>query len=198
MMNLMFNLKRENFEAYATVPNAFAPHEVDLIRGMIEKQEKVAGVISNGVDDKTIRDSRIKWLLDDTSSQWIFERVALLATNVNEQYFGMELRACEGIQLTEYDSEYQGFYGSHTDSMYGPGGPSRFRKLSITMQLSDASEYEGGDLLLYPANIKSPITASRDKGTMTLFRSHIIHEVVPVTKGIRYSFVTWVHGPLFK
>ena len=74
----------------------------------------------------------------------------------------------------------------------------RYRKLSVTMQLSEPADYEGGDLLLYWQNLKTPAKAVRNKGTMTLFRSHIIHEVSPVTKGTRRSLVTWVHGPLFK
>lgn len=194
----MFDLKRENFEAYATIPEAFSPHELDIIRGMIEKQEKVIGIIGNNTTDKQIRDSRLKWILADggAQSQWIFERVTNIVNSVNPTYFGMDLTQTEGIQLTEYGSEYEGHYGAHTDSTYGPSGSSRHRKLSITMQLSDSDEYEGGDLLLYHQNL-SPITASRNKGTMTLFRSHIIHEVTPVTKGTRFSFVTWVHGPLF-
>jgi PKHD-type hydroxylase len=194
----MFSLRRENHEAFATIPHAFAPHEIDMIRSMIETQEKTPGVVADGITDKNIRDSRIKWIVIDASSQWIFERVASIINTVNDQYFGMALTTTEGIQLTEYDSVYQGFYGSHTDSTYGPLGDARTRKLSVTMQLSNSDEYEGGDLMLYHQNLKSPFNASRDKGTMTLFRSHIIHEVTPVTKGIRYSFVTWIHGPLFR
>lgn len=193
----MFNLKRENYEAFVTVPNAFAPHEIDILRDIIEKQEKIVGGVSNNVTDKQIRDSRIKWLLpDNPAMQWVFERVVTITNDAN-QHFGMNLTATEGIQLTEYDSEYKGFYGSHTDSTYGMD-PARARKLSITMQLSDPDEYEGGDLNLYWVNLKDPYTASRVKGTMTLFRSHIIHEVTPVTKGKRLSFVSWVHGPLFR
>lgn len=195
----MFNLTRQEFEAYVTVPQAFSPHEIDIIRALIENQEKGPGIVGNGETDKSIRDSRIKWLFwNDAAAQWIFERVAAIVSETNTKYFGMDLRATEGIQLTEYDSEYKGFYGAHTDSSYDIAAASRNRKLSITMQLSDPSEYDGGELALYWQNIKGPAIGSKKKGDMTIFRSHIIHEVLPVTRGRRYSFVTWVHGPLFK
>lgn len=196
----MFSLKTENHEAFATVPNAFAPHEIDLIRSRIDKTERVAGMVGAGseVTDKQIRDSLISWVHPDPGTQWIFERVASIVNTVNSQYFGLDLTQTESVQLTEYDSEYQGFYGAHTDLSYGSSGLSRYRKLSVTMQLSDPDEYEGGDLLLYHVNLKNPFMASRTKGTMTLFRSHIIHEVVPVTRGTRYSFVTWIQGPLLR
>lgn len=196
----MFHLKTENFEGFATVPNAFAPHEVDILRNMIDTPgDKVSAVLGDDkITDTQIRDSRVKWLMPvENDLQWVFQRMAAIVGTVNSQYFGMDLTASEGIQLTEYDSVYQGFYGAHTDSIYG-SGQARHRKLSVTMQLSDPSEYEGGELALYHQNIKAPFIASTVKGTMTLFRSHIIHEVLPVTKGKRYSFVTWIHGPLFR
>lgn len=195
---MMYDLQRKNFEAFTTVPNAFAPHEIDILRDLIQKKEKIAGVVSGGVTDKQVRDSRIQWLLpEDAQHHWAFDRITGIVSTVNSQHFGMDLTAAEGIQLTEYDAAYYGFYGAHTDSGYGQER-ARARKLSLTVQLSDSEEYEGGDLNLYWNDIKHPFTASRTKGTMTLFRSHILHEVMPVTSGKRLSMVTWVHGPLLR
>ena len=64
------------------------------------------------------------------------------------------------------------------------------------MQLSDPSEYEGGELKLY--NGHEPITIKREKGLIVFFPSYTLHEVTPVTKGERYTLVGWVHGPAFK
>lgn len=195
----MYNLRYENYEAFATIPNAFAPHELEIIRNLIEKHKTASAVVGDdNITNKEIRDSRIRWLMDnDYVHHWIFQRIATLVNEVNPKYFGIDLTSCESIQLTEYDSEYAGFYGAHVDSGYGHNS-ARYRKLSITMQLSRPDEYEGGDLQLYHESINKPVTASREYGAMTLFRSHIIHEVLPVTKGKRFSFVTWVHGPLYK
>jgi PKHD-type hydroxylase len=193
----MYALKYEPFEPFATIPNAFQPHELKLIRSYIEKDETISGTVGMNEINKDIRDSKIKWLLtDDPQYTWVFQKIAGLVSDVNANYFGIELRGSEAIQLTEYDSVYNGFYGQHSDSSYV--GPMRNRKLSVTMQLSNPDEYEGGELNLYHQNFKTPFVASRELGAMTLFRSHIIHEVMPVTKGKRYSFVTWIQGPLWK
>ena len=195
---MYYSLYPKNFEAFVTVPNAFAPHELDILEDMIRTQTMTPGVVGNNETNKAIRDSRIRWISPYNEMPWVFDRISTIIKEVNDKFFGMELSHTESVQLTEYDAEYQGFYGYHTDSRYGATGETRYRKLSLSMQLTDPSLYEGGELLLYPDNFNNPQVASRDRGTMTLFRSHIIHEVKPVTKGVRYSFVTWCHGPLWK
>ena len=39
---------------------------------------------------------------------------------------------------------------------------------------------------------------NKEKGTVLIFPSYMVHGVEPVTKGIRYSAVTWLVGPYFK
>jgi predicted 2-oxoglutarate/Fe(II)-dependent dioxygenase YbiX len=53
------------------------------------------------------------------------------------------------------------------------------RKLSMVLQLSDPSEYEGGELqILDKAN---PETVTKQKGMITVFPSYTLHQVTPVT-----------------
>lgn len=66
------------------------------------------------------------------------------------------------------------------------------RKLSMSLQLSDPNDYEGGELLLHLSH--NPTVISKQKGMMVFFPSHTLHEVTPVTKGERYSLVAWIHG----
>ena len=75
------------------------------------------------------------------------------------------------------------------------------RKLSAIIQLTDPSEYEGGDLLMDmvaydgdPKYRRKVHTITRGKGSVIVFDSITPHEVTPVTKGTRYSLVKWVHG----
>lgn len=193
---MTYLLQQQNFEAFATIPNAFTDYEINVIRDMMSCM-LTGGIGKENLPDKQLRESRIRWIHSCIPHNWIFERVRSIIHDVNPKYFGMDLTHTESIQLTEYDAEYQGFYGVHTDCSYDNGN-ARTRKLSITVQLSDPSEYEGGELNLYWNNLKQPAIASKSKGAMTLFRSHILHEVSPVTKGKRLSFVTWVNGPLFR
>jgi PKHD-type hydroxylase len=54
------------------------------------------------------------------------------------------------------------------------------RKLSISIQLTDPEKYEGGELYLYD-NDKGNLM-SKTQGTLIMFPSYVLHEVMPVTK----------------
>ena len=96
------------------------------------------------------------------------------------------------VQYTQY-YENGGHYDWHTDN--GPY-PFNTRKISITVQLSDPNEYDGGDLELWNGgNIK---TVFRGRGATILFPSFIMHRVTPVTQGLRKSLVLWVGGEHYK
>ena len=98
------------------------------------------------------------------------------------------------LQFTFYDGNEEGCYKSHIDPLNWTNPHNR--KLSFVLQLSDPSEYEGGELKLY--NAYEPTTIKREKGLIVFFPSYTLHEVTPVTKGERYTLVGWVHGPAFK
>jgi PKHD-type hydroxylase len=66
----------------------------------------------------------------------------------------------------------------------------------LVVQLSDPSEYEGGELRLHTS--QEPVIIRKEKGMVVCFPSYTLHEVTPVTRGERYTLVGWVHGPAFK
>jgi PKHD-type hydroxylase len=70
------------------------------------------------------------------------------------------------------------------------------RKLSLVLQLSDPSEYEGGELQTMSG--PNHCAVDRQKGLIAAFPSYMLHRVTPVTKGTRYSLVVWICGPSFK
>jgi PKHD-type hydroxylase len=96
----------------------------------------------------------------------------------------------EALQISKYSKGE--FYKMHMD--FGPD-IHMTRKLSITVQLSDENDYEGGDLIFYNhPDEKQRVTSVRGKGSIIVFDSRVHHEVTPVTKGVRYSLVKWYHG----
>lgn len=108
----------------------------------------------------------------------------------NKKYFFKNLTEPEGFQYTEYDESYQGFYKIHRDT---DGRMLRSRMLSASLQLTDPSEYEGGDLIIYKKD-NEKVIAPKSLGTITVFTSSTLHEVTPVTKGFRSSLVVWYGG----
>jgi PKHD-type hydroxylase len=140
------------------------------------------------------RRSPIAWIRSDLQdNHWIYQRMAEAIKLVNDQYFGYHLTEIQSLQFTSYDAKEKGFYGKHIDMMYRSNGT---RKLSVTVQLSDPANYEGGDLLLHTSG--TPEKPIRKQGMGVFFPSYTLHEVTPVTKGKRYSLVAWVLGPKFK
>ena len=55
----------------------------------------------------------------------------------------------------EYRADEGGFYGKHRDSFVGTD-EIWDRKLSMTIQLSDSDEYEGGDFVFYDDMLNCP------------------------------------------
>lgn len=145
--------------------------------------------------DPNIRKSKVSWLRMNQFNYWIYERLTEVINEVNSSSWEYDLNFLKTIQFSEYDSEYEGKYVNHVDSKYGNNMSTIDRKLSFSVQLSDTEDYFGGDLQL---NNCSTVKAPRTKGSITIFPSHVLHEVTPVTEGVRYSLVGWVIGEKLK
>jgi PKHD-type hydroxylase len=140
------------------------------------------------------RVSPVSWIRSDVKeTEWIWQKLTDSINHINKQFFNYDLTEIQNLQFTLYDSEEKGFYGKHIDMAYRSSGT---RKLSVSIQLSDSNDYEGGDLLLYIK--QNPLQLPKEQGMALFFPSYTLHEVTPVTKGIRYSLVAWVLGPRFK
>jgi predicted 2-oxoglutarate/Fe(II)-dependent dioxygenase YbiX len=64
------------------------------------------------------------------------------------------------------------------------------------IQLSDAHEYDGGELVTYSNN--EPTICSKELGNVILIDSTKPHEVLEITKGTRYSLVIWLYAKNLK
>ena len=91
--------------------------------------------------------------------------------------------------------------GSNDDPK-NPNYHGKIRKLSVTISLSDSSEYTGGRLqFLDRSGYKQKIITCTEvltKGSLVVFPSFMWHRVTPVKKGIRKSLVMWNLGDPFK
>jgi PKHD-type hydroxylase len=66
----------------------------------------------------------------------------------------------------------------------------------MVLQLSDPSEYEGGNLEILSSQ-GEVLTVDKKKGFLAMFPSFKTHRVTPVTSGTRKSLVVWATGPAF-
>jgi PKHD-type hydroxylase len=107
--------------------------------------------------------------------------------------WGYSLSIQEQTQLGRYKSSDNGYYDWHMDAATPQNGMQR--KLSISILLSDPSEFEGGELQFKGLEDRKILTK---QGSIVVFPSFVEHRVTPVTKGDRYSAVTWASGPSFR
>lgn len=146
----------------------------------------------DGTADSEYRKCKLSWIRSDLEdNRWIFRHLSDVLNNVNN-FFKFDVDIIQNLQFTEYTSDGD-FYGKHLDIGYEEAAS---RKISFSIQLSDPSEYSGGELQFYYES--SPEIADKKRGCLTAFPSYILHEVTPVTQGTRYALVGWVCGPKFK
>jgi len=189
-------LHRYLAERWCYLEDVISPDECKSLIEYAKTKELSAGVVelNNEKTVSPVRESRILFLeSSDKSLTWLFQRITDSVMSLNNSFFQFDIDKIEALQFSEYDSKYKGHYGKHIDLAYNS---IHYRKLSFSLQLSEDTDYEGGDLLYHLQ--ETPATAIRKQGTINLFPSFTLHEVTPVTKGIRYSLVGWISGPPFK
>lgn len=182
--------KVDHVSAWAYMESAFTKEECQKIIEIGEEKKLHIATTRGQVDD--IRDSKVVWLYPNVELEWVYRKMVDIVTHLNDQFFKFDLFGfTEGFQFTKYESP-GGHYGKHIDSA------NNFitRKLSFSLQLSSQEDYEGGDLNLHFGD--TPETMSKKQGSIALFPSYVLHEVLPVTKGTRYSLVSWVAGAPFR
>lgn len=174
---------------YYYFTNAFTSAEIDKINeiGMsLPQQQAVTGGNEGIVSDYRV--SEISWIPQQPNTEWLYQKMAEYAITANREMWNFDIWGYhDGFQYTTYYGN-GGHYDWHAD--LGPGISNR--KLSCVLQLSDANDYEGGELQM---NIGADIlTVPKQKGLLCFFPSFLLHRVTPLTGGTRKSLVTWLCG----
>jgi PKHD-type hydroxylase len=172
--------------------DAFTKDECEQIIQIGNNKNKEVALIGGGKFSSDIRKNKISWLEPNEELSWIYRRMTDVITNLNNNFFQFDLYGfTEKLQFTEYNAPGDK-YSQHIDKSFN----SPIRKLSIVVQLTDDCMYEGCDLKLHLSS--KPDIMKKNQGTLIAFPSYILHEVTPITKGTRYSLVSWIGGPNFK
>lgn len=182
----------EQTPPYVWWDDAFNEREIAQLQKIALNSSNNAGIGGPNGYDASIRRSQVQFLPNSPEYRWVYERLGEVVSRVNANYYRFDLTGFgEQLQMTNYNSEEQGTYGWHMDM--GVQGVSR--KLSLVLQLTDPSQYEGGNLEILAGS--NALIVEKKKGRIVLFPSWMLHRVTPVTKGQRQSLVVWVSGPYF-
>ena len=202
-----------NLEYYYWYFQSAIPPKIcdDIIEYGKSQQEQIA--LTGDYDPKKVseddikdvskkRKSNVVWMDDP----WIYKEIHpfIHAANQNAGW-NFEWDWSESCQFTKY--KLNQFYDWHCDSWDRPydkpddlSRHGKIRKLSVTVSLSDETEYEGGDFEFdFRNNDKGSnqprlCKEIRPKGSVVVFPSFVWHRVKPVISGTRYSLVIWNLG----
>ena len=180
--------------------------QLALTGGLAEKKEEEKLTEKELKDLSKKRKSKIVWMND----RWIYREIQPYIRIANQSAgWNFEWDWSESCQFTKY--KLNQFYDWHCDSWNkpydkpkDPNSHGKIRKLSVTVSLSDETEYEGGDFEFdfrqsdEGSNQPQVCKEIRPKGSVVVFPSFVWHRVKPVTSGTRYSLVMWNLGWPFR
>ncbi len=173
--------------AYLDRPDAFTAAECDAIVALGEtatlEQATVFGDGGDRVDPRMRQAERCYWSRE-IAGGWIHERLDALFAEAGERLGLAVDPVFENIQFVRYGVE------GHFRIWHSDAGADRHdaRLISISVELSETCDYDGGVLEIAPA-VGLPRTLPR--GGARLFPSRAIHRVTPVTRGVRHALVAW-------
>jgi hypothetical protein len=114
----------------------------------------------------------------------VYKKIIQYVDSSNNEFFKFEISEIEKLEILSSSLE------EHMD--VEPGANSR-RKLTIIVQLSEASEYEGGEV-----NLSRKVNVPKLKGTIIIFPSYMWYSILPIIKGSACFLRGWVTGPPFR
>jgi len=168
-------------------------------------KQATTGLEGKGKINPTKRQCKVAWINDE----WIYGIINPFIHTANKNAgWNFQWDWNESSQFTIYEKDH--YYGWHTDQFNTPKKhkdkniDGKTRKLSLTLQLTDKTEYEGGDFqfMWIKDSTKGSLNIitvddAKDIGTIIIFPSFTWHQVLPITKGKRESLVNWSLGKSF-
>ena len=110
----------------------------------------------------------------------MFKCAAKCIENYNKKFKHSHVQEDTGYELLRYNKGE--FYKEHVDTFL-----TAPRLVSCSFHLND--DYEGGEFGFFDKKLK----IKANKGDVVMFPSTFMypHQILPVTKGTRYSIITW-------
>lgn len=184
-----------------------------LIREMNNSESKMGGILPFGADEYVYDESFKSRLESEVSLQTIEKVSSKLLEKAPEiaKHYDVEIKNVQRIRFATYRTG--DFYKAHVDYFTPENTPEAYknkpvsprvttRKVAAIIFLNDESKeplegaYGGGNLTFHGlmkdsafGNFGLPIIG--ECGLLVTFPPSVLHEVVPVTHGTRYSLATW-------
>jgi PKHD-type hydroxylase len=180
---------------YYYYKSTFTEQEIKNILFKLQSINYESAKVASGEPTPEMRVSNIKWIPKTEEWGWLYQKLMEVALEANQKLWNFDILNVEEIQYTEYNESNNGHYNWHQD--LGDGLFSH-RKISISVQLSDPSQYNGGDLQFWLGGESNIVSVEKSLGEATIFPSYLMHRVTKVYWGTRKSLVMWIGGSHFR
>lgn len=129
-------------------------------------------------------------LIAFSEPQLTYRTFNILQTLILEIYSNIDFdfTNISSIQMAKYDVG-QKFTWHHDVIPVGGNDNNILRSFTMSLNISDESEYEGGELLVKHNN--QIIQCDKKQGSYIIFPSFLYHQASEVKKGTRESLVVW-------
>lgn len=163
----------------------------EILKEYSNNDEWIQAKISSGNSDNFVRNCKIISSSNENSIKINFENRKEIDNKIfnsfnnvikkyKEKFPLVNISKDSGFDILKY--EIGGFYRKHIDSF--SDSP---RSLTCSILIND--DFDGGDFVMFDENIKYDLK----KGDALIFPSNFMypHEITEITKGTRYSIITW-------
>ena len=186
--------QNDNFKFVVHRENFLSINQCQKLMRYLETGEptesELAGNYDENILNKEVRDNKEVSI----DNEQLNNKLKMVLELSNQSIWKFNTQELEKVKILRYENG--GKYKWHTDC---GSRETSLRKLTAIVQLSDETKYEGGDLEfgITDKSGKNNYTAPRARGSITIFPAFLSHRVTSVTKGRRYSLITWMLGDCF-
>lgn len=174
-------------------PRIFEPEFCRHLIGLYQKNGGHDSGFMRDVDGKTVGvidhsfKRRADYYINDERTLFAAKsRIERRLLPLIEKAFQYSITRMERYLVCCYDAEGGGYFMPHRDNTTKG---TAHRKFAVTINLN-ADEYEGGDLRFPefgPRSYRAPT------GGAVVFSCSLLHEAMPVKKGLRYAFLPFLY-----
>jgi hypothetical protein len=189
-MNMLF----DQYNYIVTEEDFLTDEEIDKLTNKVGEHQQENDIFEMEIDegrmiDLTGETPPFKSIPPSEDTSWLYTKIFNIVQQANFNFFHMKLKGWDHVKQVTY-----GVGNRHTIQRDFVN-EVHHKKINYSIQLTDANDYEGGDLLVYERDMSHPYKASRKKGSITIFASIFMYEVTPETSGTKSTITGGFYGP---
>jgi peroxiredoxin len=176
------------------VDRIFEPNFCKILIDQYKNQGSVESGYMQQVGDRTVgvvdyghKRRRDCWLTDEAIIAQCRARLLRRLIPEIKKAFQFDATRVERYMIAGYDAGVGGYFRPHRDNTTKGTAHRRF---AVTINLNP-EEYEGGDLR-FPEY--GPLRYRAPTGGAVVFSCSMLHEALPVTRGVRYAYLPFLYG----